>query len=148
MLKGIQSGVIACDDHMCKMGLMAVYQRPKTSQPHPQHKTYPYRLRGKAIIRPSRVYCADITYIPMRCGFLYLVAIMNWHSRALLSWSVLNTLDADFCVVAEETMNHCGVAESSIRIKALSLRATSLRRRSRRPEHASQWMGEAAGWIT
>jgi len=56
---------------------MAVYQKPKTSQPHPQHKAYPYLLRGKAITRPNQVWCAEITYIPMRRGFLYLVAIMD-----------------------------------------------------------------------
>ena len=65
---------------MRKMGLMAVCQKPKTSQPHPQHKTYPYLLRGKAITRPNHVWCGDITYIPMRRDFLYLVAIMDWHN--------------------------------------------------------------------
>ena len=87
---------------MRKMGLMAVYQKPKTSQPHPQHKTYPYLLRGKAITRPNQVWCADITYIPMRRGFLYLVAIMDWHSRKVLSWRLSNTMDTDFCVAALE----------------------------------------------
>ena len=97
---------------MRKMGLMAVYQKPKTSQPHPQHKTYPYLLRGKAITRPNQVWCADITYIPMRRGFLYLVAIMDWHSRAVLSWRVSNTMDADFCVAAlEDAITRYGVPE-------------------------------------
>ncbi len=97
---------------MRRMGLMAVYQRPRTSQPHPQHKTYPYLLRGKAITRPNQAWCADITYIPMRRGFLYLVAIMDWHSRAVLSWRLSNTMDADFCVAAlEEALNRYGVPE-------------------------------------
>ena len=87
---------------MRKMGLMAIYQKPRTSQPHPAHKIYPYLLRGLAIKRPDQVWCADITYVRMKRGFLYLVAIMDWHSRAVLSWRLSNTLDADFCVAALE----------------------------------------------
>jgi putative transposase len=85
---------------MQKMGLMAIYQRPKTSVPHPQHKVYPYLLRGISIEKPNQVWCADICYIPMRRGFLYLVAIMDWASRKILSWRLSNTMDADFCVEA------------------------------------------------
>ncbi|XXJ20279.1 IS3 family transposase [Desulfovibrio caledoniensis] len=97
---------------MRKMGLMAIYQKPKTSHPHPQHKTYPYLLRHRAVTNPNQVWCADITYIPMKRGFLYLVAIMDWHSRAVLSWRLSNTMDADFCVSAlEDAMNHYGVPE-------------------------------------
>ena len=97
---------------MRKMGLLAIYQKPRTSQPHPVHKIYPYLLRGLAIKRPDQVWCADITYVRMRRGFLYLVAIMDWHSRAVLSWRLSNTLDADFCVAAlEEAMNRYGVPE-------------------------------------
>ncbi|WP_439646696.1 IS3 family transposase [Salidesulfovibrio brasiliensis] len=97
---------------MRKMGLMAIYQKPRTSQPHPQHKRYPYLLRNMAITRPNQVWCADITYIPMKRGFLYLVAIMDWHSRAVLSWRLSNTMDADFCVSAlEDAMNRYGVPE-------------------------------------
>ena len=73
---------------MRNMGLIAVYLKPETSQPHPQHKTSPYLLRGNAITRPNQVWCADITYIPMQRGFLYLVEIMDWHSRAMLTWRV------------------------------------------------------------
>ena len=97
---------------MRKMGLMAIYQKPRTSQPHPEHKIYPYLLRGLAIKRPDQVWCADITYIRMRRGFLYLVAIMDWHSRAVLSWRLSNTLDANFCVAAlEEAMSRYGMPE-------------------------------------
>lgn len=85
---------------MTKMGLMAIYQKPHTSKPHPEHKIYPYLLRGVDITRPNHVWCADITYIPMRKGFLYLVAVMDWASRKVLSWRLSNTLDADFCVEA------------------------------------------------
>ena len=87
---------------MLKMGLAPIYQRPKTSEPHPQHKTYPYLLRHLTIDRPNQVWCADVTYIPMRRGFLYLVAIMDWFSRKVLAWRLSNTMDAEFCVTALE----------------------------------------------
>ncbi len=87
---------------MQQMGLMAVYQRPKTSTPHPEHRVYPYLLRGLDIREPNQVWCADVTYIPMRRGFLYLVAVMDWASRRVLSWHLSNTLEADFCVTALE----------------------------------------------
>ena len=79
---------------MAKMGLSPIYQRPRTSDPHPQHRVYPYLLRKLAIERPNHVWCADVTYIPMRRGFLYLVAIMDWTSRKVLAWRLSNTMDA------------------------------------------------------
>jgi putative transposase len=82
------------------MGLEAIYPKPKTSRPHPQHKIYPYLLRDLTIDRPNQVWAADITYIPMSRGSMYLVAIMDWHSRKVLSWQVSNTMEADFCVEA------------------------------------------------
>jgi putative transposase len=82
------------------MGIEAVYPKPKTSRPHPQHKVYPYLLRGLSIDRPNQVWAADITYIPMRRGHMYLVAVMDWHSRKVLSWRISNTLDTEFCVEA------------------------------------------------
>ena len=85
---------------MRKMGLMAIYHKPKTSQPHPDHKVYPYLLGNLEINRPNQVWCSDITYIPMRRGFMYLVAIMDWHTRAVLSFRLSNTMEADFCVAA------------------------------------------------
>lgn len=84
------------------MGLIAVYQKPRTSIPNPDHTRYPYLLRDLAVTRPNQVWCADITYIPMRKGFLYLVAVMDWHSRKVLSWRLSNTMDTDFCVSALE----------------------------------------------
>lgn len=87
---------------MQKMGLMAIYQKPNTSRPHPENKIYPYLLRGMDIMESNQVWCADITYIPMRKGFLYLVAVMDWYSRKVLSWRLSNTLDTDFCVAALE----------------------------------------------
>jgi len=87
---------------MAKMGLAPIYQQPKTTVPHPEHKIHPYLLRDMVIDRPNQVWCADITYLPMRRGFLYLVAIMDWHSRKVLSWRLSNTMHADFCVEALE----------------------------------------------
>ena len=82
------------------MGLEAIAPRPRTSQPSAAHKKYPYLLRGLPVERPDQVWCADITYIRMDGGFAYLVAIMDWHSRAVLAWRLSNTLDAGFCVAA------------------------------------------------
>jgi putative transposase len=85
---------------MQKMGLTAIYRRPRTSKPAAGRKVYPYLLNGTAITRPNQVWAADITYIPMARGFLYLVVIMDWYSRYVLSWRLSNTLDAGFCVDA------------------------------------------------
>jgi putative transposase len=84
------------------MGITAIYRRPRTSKPAPGHKIYPYLLGGMQITRPNQVWAADITYIPMARGFLYLVAIIDWYSRYVLSWRLSNTLDAGFCVEALE----------------------------------------------
>jgi putative transposase len=84
------------------MGLKAIYRRPRTSVPAAGHKIYPYLLNGMKITRPNQVWAADITYIPMARGFLYLVAIIDWYSRYVLSWRLSNTLEADFCVEALE----------------------------------------------
>ena len=94
------------------MGLMPIYQHPNTSRPCPQHKTYPYLLRGLRVDRPNQVWCADITYIPMRRGFLYLVAIMDWATRKVLAWRLSDTLDTDFCVEAlNEAVLHFGAPD-------------------------------------
>ena len=82
------------------MGLQAIYQAPRTTTRHPEHRVYPYLLKGLAIERPNQVWSADITYIPVQRGFLYLVAIMDWATRRVLSWRLSNTLDAGFCVEA------------------------------------------------
>jgi putative transposase len=93
------------------MGLKAIYRRPRTSTPGPGHKIYPYLLGGMKITRPNQVWAADITYIPMARGFLYLVAIIDWYSRYVLSWRLSNTLDADFCVEALEEALRKGTPE-------------------------------------
>ena len=94
------------------MGLAAIYQHPRTTVPHPEHRVHPYLLRGLPIDRPNQVWCADITYIPMRRGFLYLVAVMDWATRKVLAWRVSNTMDVTFCVAAvEEALARFGVPE-------------------------------------
>ena len=85
---------------MRQMGLCTLYPKIHTSRANHAHKVYPYLLRGLLIERPNQVWCADITYIPMRKGFVYLVAIMDWYSRKVLSWRLSNTMDAGFCVAA------------------------------------------------
>jgi len=94
------------------MGLNTIYQKPRTSVPHPEHKIYPYLLKNLKIDRPNQVWCADITYIPMRKGFLYLVAVMDWYSRKVLAWRLSNTMTADFCIEAvNEAIEKYGTPE-------------------------------------
>lgn len=82
------------------MGIVALVPRPGTSKPAPGHKIYPYLLRGVAITEPNHVWATDITYIPMAHGFLYLVAVIDWASRAVLAWRLSNTMDTSFCIAA------------------------------------------------
>ena len=97
---------------MRRMGIEAIYPKPKTSKPHPGHRIYPYLLKGLTIDRPDMVWCSDITYIPLKRGFMYLVAVMDWHSRKVLSWRISNTLDSEFCVSAlEEAIEYYGHPE-------------------------------------
>jgi putative transposase len=94
------------------MGLQAIYKGPNTSKKHPQNRIYPYLLRKLAITRPNQVWSSDITYIPVKSGFLYLVAIMDWATRKVLTWRLSNTLDASFCVEAlEEAIARYGKPE-------------------------------------
>ena len=111
------------------IGLQAIYKGPNTSKKHPQHRIYPYLLRKLAITRPNQVWCSDITYIPVKNGFLYLVAIMDWATRKVLSWRLSNTLDASFSVEAlEEAIAKYGKPEIM------------------NTDQGSQYIG--AGWIT
>jgi putative transposase len=84
------------------MGLEAIYPKPRTTLPGVGHKIYPYLLRNVAVTRPNHVWSADITYVPLRSGFLYLMAILDWYSRYVLAWRLSNSLDGDFCVAALE----------------------------------------------
>lgn len=92
---------------MRKLGITAVYPKPNTSKANIAHKIYPYLLKGLSISRANQVWCTDITYIPMAKGFMYLVAIMDWHSRKVLSWRLSNTLDSAFCVEALQQAIEC-----------------------------------------
>ena len=83
---------------MKRMGIEALYRRPRTTKPEPGHKTYPYLLRGMAIARPNQVWAMDITYIPMARGFVYLAVVLDWFSRRVLSWRLSITMEAAFCV--------------------------------------------------
>ncbi len=88
---------------MQKMGLQSIAPKPNSSKPHPEHKIYPYLLRHQEILCPDQAWCTDITYIPLPGGFVYLVAIMDWYSRYVLSWEVSSSMDADFCVSSLES---------------------------------------------
>lgn len=85
---------------MRKMGLVAIYQKPKTTGRNKEHQVYPYLLRNLEINKSNQVWCSDITYIPMKRGFMYLVAVKDWYSRKVLSWQLSNTLDVSFCLNA------------------------------------------------
>jgi putative transposase len=94
------------------MGIEAIYQKPNTSQRHPDHKVYPYLLRGLVIDRPNQAWCADITYIPMAKGFVYLVAVMDWFSRRVLAWRLSIGMETAFCVEAlQEAIDWYGPPE-------------------------------------
>ena len=109
-------GVVIGREHvrtlMRRMGITAVYQRPKTTRRHRAHPVFPYLLRTLTITRPNHVWAADITYIPMARGFVYLVVIMDWASRKVLTWRVSPTLTSDFCVAAlEDALARFGTPE-------------------------------------
>jgi len=109
---GIEVGRHRVRRLMRLMGLEAIYQAPRTSDPHPAHRIYPYLLRGMEISRPNHVWCSDITYIPVQHGFLYLVAIMDWASRHVLAWRLSNTMDVGFCLEAlNDALKHQGQPE-------------------------------------
>jgi putative transposase len=114
---------------MHQLGLQAIYPKPKLSQAHPDHKVYPYLLRGVDIVAVNQVWSTDITYLPVLKGHFYLVAIMDWFSRKVLSWQVSNTMDVQFALDAlEEALSRYAEAgSSSTQIKALSLRLKRLR---------------------
>jgi putative transposase len=88
------------------MGIEAIYPKRSLSRPALGHRVYPYLLRNLEVVRPNQVWCSDITYIPMHRGFLYLVAVMDWHSRFVLSWELSNTLEAGFCSAALDAAFH------------------------------------------
>jgi putative transposase len=111
-LEGILVGRRHIATLMRKMGIEALYRRSNTSRRHPRHLIYPYLLRKLVIDRPNQVWATDVTYIPMARGFVYLVAVMDWFSRKVLSWRLSNSMTADFCVEAlEEAIAKYGAPE-------------------------------------
>ena len=97
---------------MRRMGIEALYRKANTSRRHPEHRIYPYRLRGLTIDRPNQVWAMDITYLPMARGFVYLAVVLDWATRRILAWQLSNTLTADFCVEAlDEAITRYGVPE-------------------------------------
>lgn len=97
---------------MGKLGLAGMAPGPNTSRPHPQHKVYPYLLRGVTVARPNHVWSTDITYIRLAHGFVYLMAVIDWYSRKVLAWRISNTLDGRFCVEClEQALLAFGIPE-------------------------------------
>ena len=117
------------------IGLEAIYRRPNTSKPNPGHKVYPYLLRGLEINRVNQVWATDITYIPMARGFLYLVAIMDWHSRYVLAWRLSNTLEVDFLCLL---LHHLHQGHESVGMTGLTEPAYGLGRQGGQLELPAQ----------
>jgi len=101
-LEGVHVGRKHVATLMRRMGIVALYQHPRTTQPHPGHTVFPYLLREREITLPNQVWAMDITYIPMRRGFVYLVAVLDWATRRVLAWRLSNSLTVDFCLEALE----------------------------------------------
>ncbi len=97
---------------MCQLGIEAIYPKPRLSQSHPEHQVYPYLLRELAVTEANQVWCTDITYLPVLKGHFYLVAMMDWFSRKVLSWRISNTLETTFCLEAlQDALNRYGCPE-------------------------------------
>lgn len=105
--EGHKVGRLHVSTLMKRMGIAAIYRRPNTSKPAPGHKIYPYLLRKLPVTRPNQVWATDITYIPMATGFVYLVAVIDWFSRKVLSWKLSISLDTAFCIEAVEEALAC-----------------------------------------
>jgi putative transposase len=136
---------------MRRMGLAALGPKPHTTKPTPGHRIFPYLLRNLAIDRPNQVWAADITYVPIGRGFLYLVAVLvaviDWASRAVLAWRLSNTMDVSFCVSAlEEALARFGKPEIFNTDQAASSPAPPSPALSPLPTSASRWMGAGGGW--
>jgi len=131
------------------MGLEAIYQKPNTSRPHPDHKVYPYLLRGLIIDRPNQVWCADITYIPMAKGFVYVVAVMDWFSRRVLAWRLSITMETECCVTRyARRWIGTAVRKYSTPIKACSLPAPRSWTGFRARTYGSAWTAKGDFWTT
>jgi putative transposase len=108
-LQGVAVGRKHVATLMRRMGITALYQHPRTTRPHPGHTVFPYLLRDREITAPNQVWAMDITYLPMRHGFLYLAAVLDWATRRVLAWRLSNSLTTDFCLDAlEAAIQDCG----------------------------------------
>ena len=131
------------------LGLQAIFQRPRTSAPHPEHRIYPYVLRDLAITRPNHVWCSDVTYIPLTRGFLYLVAVMDWASRKVLAWRLSNTLESSFCVEAlAEALERYGPPEIFNTDQGSQFTSLAFTDGLKDAGIQISMDGRAAGWIT
>ena len=128
------------------MGLRAIYRSPRTSRPAPEHRVYPYLLEKIRVTRPNQVWAADITYLPMARGFLYLVAIMDWHSRYVVAWRLSNTLEADFCVDALKEV--LGQGQPAVFNTDQGSQFTSLEFTHVLQEHGVKINMDGKGWYT
>jgi putative transposase len=131
------------------MGIEAIYRKPHLSKPHPGHTVYPYLLRNLDITEANSVWCSHITYIPMARGFCYLVAIMDWANRKVLSWRLWNTLDTSFCVeTLEEALQKYGTPDIFNTDQGSQLPPQSLRISSHAMASQSAWTAMADGGTT
>jgi putative transposase len=134
---------------MRKMGIAALGPKPNTTKPAPGHKIYPYLLRNMTIDRPNPVWAADITYLPIGRGFLYLVAIIDWASRAVLAWRLSNTMDVSFCVAAlEEALAKYGRPEIFNTDQGGQITSAAFTGALADAGSRSPWMAAVVGWTT
>jgi putative transposase len=132
---------------MHKMGIQAIYPKPSLSKANPEHKIYPYLLRELAITRSNQVWSTDITYIPMRNGFMYLVAVIDWYSRYVLAWQLSNTLDSTFCVEVLHQALQCGKPDIFNTDQGCNSPLRPLSLSWKRRAFGLVWMGRDAPWI-
>jgi putative transposase len=117
--EGHKVGRVKVRNLMKRMGIEAIYRRPNTSKPAPGHKIYPYLLGKLPVTRPNQVWAMDITYIPMKRGYVYLAAVVDWNTRRVLSWRLSITLETAFCIEAvEEAMTRHGNSADASRVHA------------------------------
>ena len=134
---------------MRRMGIEALYRRPRTTTPAPGHKIYPYLLRGMEITRPNQVWAMDITYVPMARGFVYLAVVLDWFSRRVLSWRLSITMEAPFCItLLKMPWLATATQKSSTRIRAASSLALLSPAYLPTEELRSAWMAKAPGGTT
>ena len=124
---------------MKRMGIEALYRKPRTTRRHPEHRVYPYLLRGMDVSQPDQVWAMDITYIPMARGFVYLAAVVDWHSRRVLSWRVSISMDTAFCIEAvEEALANHGAPAIFNTDQGSQIYLTSIYRVTQTAQHRNQ----------